>query len=196
MKKRYILIAVLFTLHASFSAWAEDTVLSTIEEAVKQYEAGEYTAAASNLDYASQLVRQKKNENMMLLLPEAPDGWTAGEASAHAISSAVLGGGVTVSREYFKDDATMSLEIVSESPVLQSVLMMIKNPMFAGAGGGKLVTLKGQKAIVKFDEQNKSGDLHVVVAGRFMVAVKGNNIVREDLLQFAQKVDYKRLSEN
>jgi len=196
MKKRYFLITVLFVCNTVFNAWAEDTVLSTIEEAVKQYNAGEYAAAASNLDYASQLVRQKKSENMKQLLPEAPAGWKAGEASAHAIGSAVLGGGVTVSRDYYKDDAAISLEIVSDSPVLQSVLMMINNPMFAGAGGGKLETLKGQRAIIKFDDQKKSGDIYVVVAGRFMVTVKGHHVTREDLIQFAEAVDYKRLSEN
>lgn len=196
MKKRYFLITVLFACTTVFNAWAEDTVLSTIEEAVKQYNAGEYAAAASNLDYASQLVRQKKSENMKQLLPEPPVGWKAGEANAHAIGSAVLGGGVTVSRDYYKDDGTISLEIVSDSPVLQSVLMMINNPMFAGAGGGKLETLKGQRAIIKYDEQKKSGDIYVVVAGRFMVSVKGHHIIREDLIQFAEAVDYKRLSEN
>lgn len=186
------MLAASLPLHAE----EKDSVLSTIEEAVKQYKAGEYADAASNLDYASQLVRQQKSEKMKQLLPDPPSGWQAGEASAHTIGSAVLGGGVTVSRDYFKDDASLSLEIVSDSPVLQSVLMMINNPMFAGAGGGKLETLKGQRAIIKYEANKRSGDIYVVVAGRFMVTVKGNKVEREDLITLAEAVDYKQLSEN
>lgn len=197
MKKKYFiaLLMVLAVCHPSYAA-EEDTVLSTIEKAVNQYKAGEYAGAASNLDYASQLVRQQKSEKMKQLLPEPLPGWEAGEASAHTIGAAVLGGGVTVSRDYFKKDSSLSLEIVSDSPVLQSVLMMINNPMFAGAGGGKLETLKGQRAIIKFDVNKRSGDVYVVVAGRFMVTVKGDNVDREDLIQLAEAVDYKQLTEN
>ncbi|WP_028582288.1 hypothetical protein [Desulfogranum japonicum] len=175
---------------------ADDTVLKTIDEAVKQYKAGDYAEAASNLDYASQLVRQQKSENMKKLLPPPLSGWKAGETNAQAIGSAVLGGGVTVSRDYYKGNSKLSLEIVSDSPVLQSVLMMINNPMFAGAGGGKLETLNGQRSIIKYDSVKRSGDIYVVVASRFMVTVKGDGIDRTDLINLAKAVDYKQLSEN
>ena len=77
-------------------------MLSTIKEATRQYEAGDYTGAASNLDYAAQLVRQQKSERMKALLPEPLPGWEGKEASAQALGAAILGGGVTVSREYKK----------------------------------------------------------------------------------------------
>ena len=37
-----------------------DEVLTTVDEAVSQYTKGDYDGAASNLDYAAQLIRQKK----------------------------------------------------------------------------------------------------------------------------------------
>jgi hypothetical protein len=190
------IIAGLIIFWCQICAADDDSVLSTIDEAVKQYQAGDYAGAASNLDYASQLVRQQKSENMKQLLPDPPPGWTAGEADAHAIGSAVLGGGVTVSRDYYRGEATVNMEIVSDSPVLQSVLMMINNPLFAGAGGGKLETLKNQKAIIKYDQGKKSGDVYVVVANKFMVTVKGSKVELKDLVSLAESVDYKKLSEN
>ncbi|MCI5222089.1 MAG: hypothetical protein D3924_05315 [Candidatus Electrothrix sp. AR4] len=42
------------------AAVAKDDILTTIDEAVKQYKAGDFAAAVSNLDYATQLIRQKK----------------------------------------------------------------------------------------------------------------------------------------
>ncbi len=119
------------------AVYADDNVLSTIREATRQYEAGDYTGAASNLDYAAQLVRQQKSERMKALLPEPLSGWEGKEANAQALGAAILGGGVTVSRDYKRGTSSLSVEIVSDSPVLQSVLMMVNNPVFAGAGGGK-----------------------------------------------------------
>ena len=187
-------LAVLFLalpLHAG-----EDTVLSTIKEATRQYQAGDYNGSASNLDYASQLIRQKKSEKMKDLLPEPLPGWDGKEASAQALGAAVLGGGVTVSRDYTRGASTISVEIVSDSPVLQSVLMMLNNPVFAGAGGGRLETVKGNRSVLKFDSGKKSGELYIVVASRFVVTVKGRQVAREDLLAYGEAMDYRVLEEN
>jgi len=175
---------------------AEDNVLSTIREATRQYEAGDYTGAASNLDYAAQLVRQQKSERMKSLLPEPLKGWKGGEANAQALGAAILGGGVTVSRDYKRGSSSMSVEIVSDSPVLQSVLMMVNNPMFAGAGGGKLETLKGQRAILKFDSGKQSGEMYVVVDSRFVVTIKGKQVTREDLMAYGEAIDYATLEKH
>ena len=190
-----IVLALTIVL-CSQSLRAEDNVLATIKEAIKQYQAGDYTGASSNLDYASQLVRQQKSEKMKRLLPEPPAGWQAGEASAQALGAAILGGGVTVSCDYTKGSSTVSVEIVSDSPVLQSVLVMINNPMFAGASGGKLETVKGQRAIIKYENNKKSGELYIVVSSRFVITIKGRQVAREDLLTFAENMDYRGLEKN
>ena len=187
-------LAVLFLampLHAG-----EDTVLSTIKEATRQYQAGDYSGSASNLDYASQLIRQKKSEKMKDLLPEPLPGWDGKEASAPALGAAVLGGGVTVSRDYTRGPSTISVEIVSDSPVLQSVLMMLNNPVFAGAGGGRLETVKGHRSVLKFDSGKKSGELYIVVASRFVITIKGRQVAREDLLAYGEAMDYRVLEQN
>ncbi len=172
----------------------KDDVLTTIDQAVKQYQAGDLAGAASNLDYASQLVRQKKSERMKDLLPEPLAGWQGKPASAQTLGAAVFGGGVTVSRDYTKGDSSVSIEIVSDSPVLQSVMMMLNNPMFAGAAGGTLTTIKGQRAIVKYDPATRSGDINIVVAGRFMVTVKGSRVDKESLAGYAEAMDFVSLA--
>jgi hypothetical protein len=172
----------------------QDDVLTTIDQAIKQYKAGDLSGAASNVEYAAQLIRQKKSEKMKDLLPRPLAGWQGGEASAQAMGTAVFGGGVTVSRKYSRDKSSVEVEIVSDSPVLQSVMMMLNNPMFAGAGGGNLQTIKGQRAIVKYDPSAKNGEINIVVAGRFMVTVKGQNVKQDELVKYAEAVDYQRLT--
>jgi hypothetical protein len=178
------------------AAEEKDDVLTTIGEAVKQYKSGDYAGAVSNLDYASQLVRQKKSERMKDLLPEPLAGWQANPASAQTLGIAVFGGGVTVSRDYKKGDASVSIEIVSDSPVLQSVMMMLNNPMFAGASGGSLKTIKGQRAIIKYDDKGRNGEVNIVVAGRFMITVKGNHVDLNTLVEYSETIDFELLAKN
>ena len=192
---RVLLLILAMALHVSV-LYADDNVLSTIREATRQYESGDYTGAASNLDYAAQLVRQQKSERMKSLLPEPLSGWEGREANAQALGAAILGGGITVSRDYKRGSSSLSVEIVSDSPVLQSVLMMVNNPVFAGAGGGKLENLKGQRAILKFDSGKKSGELYVVVDGRFVVTIKGRQVTREDLIAYGEAINYAMLEKH
>ena len=183
-------------LFFSNSSLMADDVIKTIEEAVNQYKSGDLAGAVSNLDYASQLIRQKKSEVMKNLLPEPLKGWEADAPTAQAIGTAVFGGGITVTREYTAKQSRVTIDIISDSPVLQSLVMMINNPMVAGASGGKLVTVNGQRAIVQYDEASRSGDVNIVVANRFMVTVKGQKVDREDLLAYANAVDFETLSKN
>ncbi|MCI5120790.1 MAG: hypothetical protein D3908_06300 [Candidatus Electrothrix sp. AUS4] len=180
-----------------FAQEAPDDILTTVNEAVKQYKLGDFSGAISNLDYATQLIRQKRSERMKALLPEPLTGWQAKPATAQALGTAVFGGGVTVSRDYFTEKgASLSIEMVSDSPVLQSIMTMLNNPMFAGAAGGMIKTIKRQRAIIKYDEDDRKGEIDIVVASRFMVTVKGQGVERDTLLKFAESVDFTALSKN
>lgn len=173
---------------------AEDDVLTAIGEATAQYRKGDFAAAAGSLDYAAQLVRQKKGEQLKTLLPKPLPGWEAGEANAQAVGAAMFGGAVNVSREYHKGESNVGIEVVTDSPMLQSVMMMLNNPMFAGASGGKMETISGQRAIVNYDQANRSGEINVVVANRFMVTIRGRQTTREEMLAYAKAMDYARLA--
>lgn len=197
MKKilRCSLLVIIFMMTICPNLWADD-VLNILEEAVKQYKNGDYSAAASNLDYASQLIRQKKSEHMKQLLPEPLAGWEAEAADAQAIGTAVFGSGVNVSRTYKLKEAVITVDIVTDSPVIQSMVMMLNNPMLIGASGGKLEVIKGQKAIVKYDETALEGEVNIVVGNNILVTIKGQKTGRADLLAYAAAVDYEALKKN
>ncbi len=196
----FIILSIFLTGFFSQPVFAQeenDDALTTINEALKQYKLGDFAGAISNLDYATQLIRQKRSERMKSLLPEPLSGWLAKPATAQALGTAVFGGGVTVSRDYYTDQgASLSIEMVSDSPVLQSIMTMLNNPMFAGAAGGIIKTIKRQRAMIKYDEKDRKGEIDIVVASRFMVTVKGRGVDRKTLLQFAESVDFDALAKN
>ena len=142
------------------------------------------------------MVLQKKSEQMRALLPEAPPGWETEKTKSQAVGAEMLGGGITISRTYSKGEATVHLEVIADSPMMRSVLMMTSNSVFASAGGGKLEKVKGNRAIVKYDGDDQKGDIYVVVDSRFVVTIKGRHVQREDLELFASIMDYDRLLKN
>ncbi len=192
IKKLYLIVLTLFVVAWTSGLHAEE-VTEAINEALQNYKDGNYSEAVSNLNYASQLIQQKKGEGLMTLLPAPLKGWTAEEASSQAVGAVMLGGGVTAERRYSKGDNSINIQIVTDSPVLQGVMMMMSNPMFAASDGGKVQKINQQKAIVKYSPEDRSGSIQIVVANRFLVTIEGNDVAKEDLEAYAKAIDYKKL---
>jgi hypothetical protein len=66
--------------------------------------------------------------------------------------------------------------------------------MMATSDGGKLEKINAERAIVKYSSETKDGDINMVIANRFLVTVQGNNVARQDLIAFAQGIDFKKLA--
>jgi len=171
-----------------------DDVTDAIDEAMQYYQDGKYSDAMTSLNYASQLIGQKKGGDLQSFLPQPLAGWEAEEATSQSVGAAMLGGGISAERQYNKGSSSVRIQIVTDSPMLQSMMMMFGNPMLAGADGGKLEKIAGEKAIVKYNAADKSGDIKLVIANRFLVTLDGNDASLEDLKAYASTVDYKKLA--
>jgi hypothetical protein len=189
-----IVAAALLFMSVVSSPVLADDVTDSINEALKQYSSGQFADAVQSLDYASQLIRQKKGGQLEAFLPEPITGWKADAAKSQAIGSAMFGGGVTAERSYVKGDSRVDVKIITDSPMIQGIMMMFSNPMMATSDGGKLEKINGEKAIVKYNNDNKDGNINMVVANRFLITVEGNDVARQDLIAFAQGIDFKKLA--
>lgn len=164
----------------------QDPVLQTIEKALQEYKDNNYSNAATNLDYASQLIRQKKGEALATFLPEALEGWIASEGTSQVTAASLFGGGLTAERAYTKDAAKVNIAILTDSPLLQPMIMMFSNPIFA-ASAGQFELINGYKGIIKY--QNDSGDVNIVVNNRFLITVKGLRVTRDELMTYAKNIN-------
>ena len=139
LKSNKMLVAAISVLLMAISSLVyADDVTDSINEALDAYKEGEYSAAVDSLNYASQLINQKKGDSLSALLPEPLDGWSAKSSKSKAMGAAMFGGGITATRQYIKEKNNITIEIVADSPVLQSMMMMFSNPMYATSDGGKL----------------------------------------------------------
>jgi hypothetical protein len=175
-------------LALSGSVWADDAS-DAIEKAAALYKEGQTQQAITQLELATQLIRQQRAEAMQQVLPEPLDGWTAEAATSTSAGAAMLGGGSTIKRTYSKADKNLSIEIVADSPMIQGMMAIFSNPMFGAASqGGKVQMVNGQQAILKDD------GLMMVVENTFMVQINADKGMEADVIAYASAIDLKKLS--
>lgn len=172
-----------------------DDVIDSINEALQYYKESNFVEAAGSLDYAAQLIRQKQSSNLQAYLPEALPGWTAEDVSSQAVAPAMFGGMISAEKRYVKDSSTVSIKVMTESPIIQGLMMMFQNPMLATSDGGKLKKIAGQKAIVKYRPADRGGDVNILVDRRILVTIEGTEVLEKDLIDYASAVDYAKLKE-
>ena len=186
-----LLLMVFGAITANASA---DEVMDSINEAVLSYRDGKYTDAVESLDYASQLIRQKRSELLKTLLPEPLKEWTADSASSESTGLAMLGGVLSAKRVYRKGSSRITMEI-TDSPALQNIMAMFTNLMFTTTGGGRLKRIGGQKAMIQYVPDTRDGDVTVMIENRCVLSVKGENVSEQDLIDYASAVNYKKLKQ-
>lgn len=170
-----------------------DEITDAINEGLQYYKQGKLSEAMGSLNYAAQLIGQKKGGSLEAFLPKPIQGWTAEDPISQAAAQ-MLGGAVSAERRYQKDSANVTVRIVTDSPLLQGMIMMMNNPMIATSDGGKLEKISDQKAIVKYNTSSKEGSINIVLANRFLITVEGNDVSVEDLKSYASAIDYVKLA--
>jgi len=100
---------------------------------------------------------------------------------------------ISVKRTYRKNQSSITVEIIVDSPGIQSMIMVLPNPVYASADGGKLTKIKKQKAIIKYRESGKNGEINIVVAKKYLVNIEGRNVSENDLVDYASAIDYHKL---
>jgi len=194
MYKSKVIFLTLILTTSFFTSGYADEVTDLIKKALKQYKNGDYVEATNNLDYASQLIRQKKQDQLQSFLPGPLDGWTGEDETSQAVGTAMLIGGTSAKRNYYKDSSIISIGIIADSPFLQSIMMLFSTPLIATASGGKLEIIKGQKAIVTYKPIDKQGEIKIIVVGRILITLSGTNVSKEDIIAYANKIDYKKIT--
>ncbi len=175
------IIAALVLLAAP--VWADD-VTDAIDQARDLYDDGQTQAAITQLEFAAQLIRQARGTGLQAFLPDALDDWTAEAPQSQSAGAAMFGGGTTVSRSYTKGGNNVEISIITDSPLLQSMMMMFSNPAMLAAQGGQLQMIQGQQAVL----QANNGGVMMVLNNTYLIQVQGN-ATDADYLAYANAID-------
>jgi hypothetical protein len=188
--KMFRLAALAFLTLSCFAVEAND-VTDAINNASKHYQAGELTQAAAQLDYAATLIRQQKAAEVVKAFPDAPTGWQARDADTNVAAGAVLGGGISVSRNYYNDQHSIDIEMLLDSPMLQAFTAMLSNPSVIVMSGGKLVKVQGLNAVQK--TEGDQFELQFVTHSNAMITLRGDTAAQSVIEQLANAINLKQL---
>jgi hypothetical protein len=180
--------AVVLALAATTAVPAiADDILDALEQARKAYQAGDLGGAKQSADLASQLIGQKNAESFAALLPQPLAGWTADDAQTAAVGSTAFGASQARRNYTNANGDNVDVQITGDSAVIAQLAPIMANPTVAGAMG-KILRINNQRAI-----QNPQGDIHIIVANRFLVVVSGSAPAAAKM-SYAQAIDFPRLS--
>lgn len=167
-----------------------------IQEALQAYNNEDLNGTADALNEALAIVMQEKAAKMETKCPKALDGWEKQKTVSNSAGAAVFGGGTVTECNYRNGKNKVTISFTSDSPMLQSMMMMFKNPMFATAGGGKVKRIKAdgkkRKTIIKYNEQRKSGEITSVFEN-ILVTVKGK-ASQDELISFFKHIKFSSLN--
>ncbi|MCE7043634.1 hypothetical protein [Dyadobacter sp. CY312] len=135
------------------------------------------------------------------LLPEAIAGFKRTEASGE--KEGAMGFTISRSEASYKGDgdASLKLEILDTGGIAGVATMALAAWTMADIdketpnGYEKTTTLESYKAYEKYSSQDKSGELNVLVADRYVVNVSGNNVSMEQLKSVLADLDLEKLRE-
>lgn len=194
MRKILILTLALGLLMAP-TVWA-DEITDQVQRGVKLYEDGKITEAIGEIEFALAQMRSQKGDALTKVFPEAPEGWKAKEPEVQSAGASLLGGGITATRDYVQKDGRgrMSIQIFTDSPLIQTMAMMINNPMMTGGKNSKPVRINGQKGVLQTKGKDRA-ELQLLVDGNILLKVDARKV--ENAAQMAQdmakSVDLKKL---
>ncbi len=191
LRRRVLLTLAGLALLSSSPLLAEDLDPATLFDSAKAaYGEKKYGKALQDLNLLVKELGRLRMESLKTTLPGAPAGWTAedveGDSSAQGF--AFFGGGISVKRTYRKGDETqVTVTLTADSPMAAAFSGMLQ---FVPQGS-QVVTVKGRRAVLKFDKEDKSADLTLVISGNTaLLQVEGRGVTREDVgTVFANALD-------
>jgi hypothetical protein len=180
--------ATTLALTASATAFG-DTVEEQIQQGLELYKTGELGAAITELEFAITDIRKAMSTKIGDTFPPAPEGWTAApaESSTEAGGAAALFGGVMgtlIERTYSQTDGNgrLTAKLMVDNPMVQGLAAMFNNPMLMAAQPNtERLRIGRETGMLKWDVENASAEASLLLDGRILMQVQGENLDSPDI---------------
>ncbi|PMR79652.1 hypothetical protein [Halomonas urumqiensis] len=167
----------------------ENEIIEQIELGLELYQEQDYGGAITELEFAINDLRKLVSGRIASTFPEAPEGWTASEAESESASGAgaaamMGGGGTTLQRQYRQEGGNASLEasLMIDNPMIQAMAGILNNPaMMAAQPNTERVRIGRESAMVKWESDRARAEVTLLLDGRILMQVKGQNLESQDV---------------
>jgi hypothetical protein len=164
-----------------------------LSEAESSYKAGSYGEARYAVQQAMLGVEMQIGNKVLESLPEAVSGLEKVAESDQVTSAGYGWSGLTIHREYLKDDRELRTTVANNSAWMSAINMYMSNGGYAQTTNGeqnwKQTKVKGHKAIIEYDD-NTGYKLSVPIGQTSLIVWEGVNFASEaDMMSAANSFD-------
>lgn len=162
-----------------------DDVTDALTSAIEAYEDGDIGYALEELEYAKQLLKAMKTDELVQYLPAAPEGWTREVNTEMNASLGMMGGGTGAEAEYSGSGMdSFTITLMADNPMVGAMAGLLGN---AAAIGAKIERVGRQKFMVQ------NGELTGLVDSRILVKATGGDV--QVMLDTLKTMDFKALAD-
>ena len=156
-----------------------DPVPGWLDSARAAHARGDLARAAHDLEAAVSDLQTRIGTQLAASLPPPPSGWQAEAAETQSLFSS--GGGLSVGRAFTREDASVNVLLILDSPAVAAAAAQFQ-PGAPLAANVRRVKVAGEEALVRWDGGTHSGDVTLVLGGRALLQVEGDGVASSDLL--------------
>lgn len=168
-------------------------VKQNLADAETSYKAGSYGEARYAVQQAMLGVEMEIGKKVLESLPEAVSGLDKVAESDQVTSTGYGWAGLTIIREYLKDDKQLTTTVANNSALMSAMNMYLANGGYSQTTNGeqnwKQTKVKGHKAIIEYDDSS-GYKLSVPLGQTSMIVWEGINFSSEqDMMAAANSFD-------
>lgn len=171
---------------ATQPAFADDFT-DVIDEALEAYSDGDLAGARNSLDYARQLLDQKKTSTLKSFFPAPLPGWEVQETRGDRAGAVAMLGGAYAGAHYTDGSQEVEISLIADTPMMQQLDMIMSHPLL-GQPGARMIRIQRQNGYVTSDSK-----VIFLVNNRYLVTFEGN--ADEDTkIAYAESFDFQGLA--
>ena len=159
-------------------ALAADDVAARLDAAKAAYAKGDVARAARDTEAALRQMQDRLGRMFAETLPQLSGKWKGEAVETESLGE--IGGGVSVSRAFTRDDSSLNVTLLLDSPETVSVMAQIA--AVPTQPHVRKIKAAGEDALLRFDASTNTGEVTMVVAGRVVLEAQGDNIATADPL--------------
>lgn len=168
-------------------------VKQNLSDAETSYKAGSYGEARYAVQQAMLGVEMEIGKKVLESLPEAVSGLDKVAESDQVTSTGYGWAGLTIRREYLKDDKQLTATVANNSALMSAMNMYLANGGYSQTTNGeqnwKQTKVKGHKAIIEYDDAT-GYKLSVPLGQTSLIVWEGINFSSEqDMMAAANSFD-------
>jgi hypothetical protein len=164
---------------------AIDSVPARLEAARAAHARGDLARAAIELEAAILDLHVRVGAALAECLPPSPSGWQAEAAETQGLLNA--GGGLSVSRAYARDDASLNALLILDSPAVSAAAAQFQPSTTPPPANLRHLRIGSEEALLRWDGATRSGEITIVLGSRVLLQIEGDGIASGDQLIEAAK---------